>query len=171
MSALDEARQAIEALAQLARSGQSVVLDRILGELGPGAAALTDHKGDPLLMLAAYHGHADAVRVLVRHGADPEARNPAGLSALEGAAFKGDLSVMEALVLAGAALDEPGPDGRTPLAWAASFGREGAVRWLLEHGADPTRRDRSGLTAADHARSMGASLVLPLLDRRGPPSA
>lgn len=33
---------------------------------------LTNGRGDTLIMLAAYHGHADAVKLLLRHGADPK---------------------------------------------------------------------------------------------------
>jgi ankyrin repeat protein len=40
------------------------------------------------------------------------------------------------------------PDGTTPLHLAARFGREDAVKALLERGADPAAADESGQTPA-----------------------
>jgi ankyrin repeat protein len=143
-----------EPAAQAARAGRIAELVAAVDGGLPASAA--DGKGDSLIMLAAYHGHADAVAVLVGRGADVGARNQRGLSPLDGAAFKGDLAVIEILLAAGAEVDAEGPDGRTALAWAAAFDRDAAVRLLLARGADPLHLDRSGADAADHARRMGA---------------
>lgn len=40
------------------------------------------------LMLAAYHGHAPLVKLLIEHGADPNSLNDRGQSPLAGAVFK-----------------------------------------------------------------------------------
>lgn len=48
------------------------------------------------VMLAAYHGHAPLVRLLIQHGADPNALNDRGQSPLAGAVFKGEADVIEA---------------------------------------------------------------------------
>ncbi|KAF4501405.1 ankyrin [Fusarium agapanthi] len=58
---------------------------------------LTNDKGDTLLMLAAYHGHADLVKVLVQHGADPNRLNDRGQSPLAGAVFKKEDAVTQLL--------------------------------------------------------------------------
>ncbi|KAI0354522.1 ankyrin [Trametes cingulata] len=50
---------------------------------------LTNAKGNTLLMLAAYNGHAALVRELLAKGADPNAVNDQGQSPLAGAVFKG----------------------------------------------------------------------------------
>lgn len=39
-------------------------------------------------MLAAYHGHAELVTLLIQHGADPNRLNDRGQSPLAGAVFK-----------------------------------------------------------------------------------
>lgn len=52
-------------------------------------ANLTNDRGDSLLMLAAYHGHAEAVTALVGRGADPDRANDRGQTPLAGAVFKG----------------------------------------------------------------------------------
>lgn len=150
-----------ERLAQLARSGRTLELCAALGDASPDVLSA---RGDSLLMLAAYHGHATTVHALLALGANPNLRSTSGLSPLAGAAFKGSLSVLDAFLLdAGVDIDEAGPDGRTPLMWAAAFGRTAAVEYLLARGADPTRMDRAGLTALAHARNMGADTVVPLL--------
>ncbi|MER7315261.1 MULTISPECIES: ankyrin repeat domain-containing protein [Streptomyces] len=65
-------------------------------------ADLTNDRGDSLLMLAAYHGHAPAVTALAGRGADPDRANDRGQTPLAGAVFKGERAVVEALLAAGA---------------------------------------------------------------------
>jgi ankyrin repeat protein len=66
-------------------------------------------------MLAAYHGHADAVRLILQHGGDANAANDRGQTPLAGAVFKGYADVVQALVAAGA-----DPDAGTPSARSAA---------------------------------------------------
>src|SRR5689334_12100952 len=66
---------------------------------------LRNEKGDSLLMLACYHGQAEAARVLLDAGADPELANDRGQMPLAGAAFKGALDVARLLLARGAAVD------------------------------------------------------------------
>lgn len=47
------------------------------------------------LMLAAYHGHAELVGLLIQHGADPNRVNDRGQSPLAGAVFKKEDAVIE----------------------------------------------------------------------------
>jgi ankyrin repeat protein len=46
-------------------------------------------------MLAAYHGHAALVKLLLAHGADANSLNDRGQSPLAGAVFKGESDVVE----------------------------------------------------------------------------
>ena len=66
------------------------------------SASLTNDKGDSLIMLAAYHGHAQLVSLLLSHGANPNALNDRGQSPLAGAVFKHEADVIEALLAGGA---------------------------------------------------------------------
>lgn len=86
---------------------------------------------------------------LSRAGADPLAVNEKGEGALHAVALKNAFSSLgaeRALALAkgaaeaGAALDEPDGAGWTPLHLAAAFGNESLARWLVERGADDSRR-------------------------------
>ena len=58
---------------------------------------LTNHKGDTLLMLAAYHGRPDTVRMLLGKGADANVLNDRGQSPIAGAVFKGSDEVVKIL--------------------------------------------------------------------------
>ena len=71
----------------VARRGDAAMLDALLNKgLPPN---LRNDKGDSLVMLASYHGHADAVRVLLEHEADPNLRNDNGQTPIAGAARTG----------------------------------------------------------------------------------
>lgn len=140
---------------QFARAGDAAELESFLSRgLPPN---LRNERGDTLLMLACYHGHVDAARVLLAHGADPEIINDAGQTPLAGAAFKGDEAVATLLLDHGVQVDNAGPNGMTPLMFAAMFNRVDMAKLLLARGADPQRRDAQGNSIADAARRMGAA--------------
>ncbi|MER6195166.1 ankyrin repeat domain-containing protein [Streptomyces cyaneofuscatus] len=84
----------------LARTGETEALAAYVDAGVP--ADLTNGRGDSLLMLAAYHGHAGAVTALVARGADPDRANDRGQTPLAGAVFKGEDAVIDALLGAGA---------------------------------------------------------------------
>ena len=92
----EEAADFAEQVFNKAREGDAAMLAALLSKGLP--ANLRNHKGDTLLMLASYHGHVDAVKVLLEHKADPEVRNDTGQSPIAGAAFKGDLAVVTSLI-------------------------------------------------------------------------
>lgn len=73
---------------------------------------LTDAAGNTLLMLAAYHGHAETVSVLVALGADPDRTNDRGKSPLASAIFKAEDDVVRVLLAAGADPDVGTPSAR-----------------------------------------------------------
>ena len=138
-------------------SGNASYTDIMELLLAAGAdPGLTADDGTTPLMAAAGLGHggggprsrrlpsaAKAVRVLVAGGADVNAVNEAGFTALHGAAFRGSNDIVRALVDRGAALDAQDFMGRTPFRIAEgtkqAFGfRESpeTARLLRELGAD-----------------------------------
>ncbi|PWI15826.1 hypothetical protein DI272_17865 [Streptomyces sp. Act143] len=102
----------------LAREGRTEALREFVAHGLP--VDVCDAAGNTLLMLAAYHGHADTVRALLELGADPDLRNARDQSPVAGALFKGADDVVAVLRRAGADLDSGTPTGR---AAAALFGR------------------------------------------------
>ncbi|MFD3809461.1 ankyrin repeat domain-containing protein [Rhodococcus sp. NPDC058639] len=102
-----------------ARAGDAATLAEYVDAGVP--ANLTNGSGDTLVMLAAYHGHADAVRVLAERGADLDRLNDKGQSPLAGAVFKGAEDVVRVLSEAGA---DPRLGHPTAIDTAKMFGRE-----------------------------------------------
>lgn len=110
-------------LMDLARQGATV---QLVAYLEAGAPPnLTDASGNTLLMLAAYHGHADLVRELASRGADVDRLNDRGQSPLAGALFKGEPAVVAALLEHGA---DPEAGAPTARATAEMFGKTDLLR-------------------------------------------
>lgn len=102
----------------LARAGDA---DALAAYVDAGVPAnLTNDRGDSLLMLAAYHGHAPAVTALAARGADPGRANDRGQT-LAGAVFKGEEAVIRALLDAGA---DPAAGTPSAVDTARMFGKD-----------------------------------------------
>lgn len=158
----DETLAFFQAIFELVRQGDAAQLGPLL-DAGL-KANLRNHKGDTLLMLATYHGHLDAARLLLAHGANPDTRNDQGQSPIVGAAFKGNAEMVELLLDSGADIEGAGPAGKSALMMAAMFNRTQIVELLLKRGADLSARDVNGLSVADAARLMGAGDTAALIE-------
>lgn len=96
----DEVIEFATKLFGLAREGDAQQLSAYLDAgVDPN---LSNHKGDSLVMLAAYHGHPATVSALVARGADPNRANDRGQTPLAGAVFKDEPDVITALLAGGA---------------------------------------------------------------------
>jgi ankyrin repeat protein len=92
------------------------------------------------LALAAQHGHADVVRLLLDAGEEPSRYNPDGYHShstpLHQAALSDHAGVVRLLIERGARLDMRDTVYRgTPLDWAIHGGRTAIVEYLRERGA------------------------------------
>lgn len=102
---------------------------RLVDRLDAGVPVnLTNGAGDSLLILAAYHVQAAAVRELVERGADHGRVNDKGQTALAAAVFRQDAAIVGALLDAGA---DPALGARSALAIAEFFDLP-EMRALLE---------------------------------------
>jgi uncharacterized protein len=99
-----------------AREGQTEQLTAYIDAGLP--VDLTNGSGDTLLILAAYHRHADLVRALLARGADHARLNDRGQSALAAAVFRQDTEAVTALLEAGA---DPALGRQSALATATVF--------------------------------------------------
>lgn len=102
----------------LARQGADVLLDLVDAGL---PVDLADESDNTLLMLAAYHGHAELTAGLAERGADVNRLNGKNQAPLAGAVFKNETEVIRVLVEHGADVDAGTPSAR---ATAQMFGRE-----------------------------------------------
>ncbi len=124
------------------------------------------------LMMAALKGNVDAVKALLARDADV---NKTGWAPLHYAASAGSpqhAQIISLLLERYAYIDAASPNGTTPLMMAAHYGSTEAVQLLLEEGADPTLKNRLGLTATDFAMRVGrtesAEKIAAAIRRRQP---
>lgn len=90
----------LQAAFELARAGRA---DELAAQLDAGLPVnLTNSAGDTLLILAAYHTHADLVDALLARGADTSRVNDRGQTALAAAVFRQHAGIVRALLAAGA---------------------------------------------------------------------
>ncbi|XP_036670828.3 protein TANC2 isoform X1 [Drosophila suzukii] len=108
--------------------------------------------GELAITAAARHGCVDVVGILLSRGAQIDARNRQGYSALWLAVKEGHWSVVEHLLQRGALLDEPlGQTRKTPLMIAAEEGHLELVELLLARGSAREAQDHEGFTALSWA--------------------
>lgn len=111
------------------------------------------------LMIAAIKGNVDAVQKLIAREADV---NKTGWTPLHYAASGGTdqhLRVAALLLENHAYIDAASPNGTTPLMMASQYGSADIVKFLLDEGADPTLKNRLGLTAVNFAQRVSRSEV------------
>ena len=98
------------------------------------------------LIDAAHEGDAQAVRDLLRRGADVEARDSFGRTALLWAAIKGHTDVINIFLEINADVNAKGENDKTALIHASARGQTDIIRALLLGGADVNMGDRFGRT-------------------------
>ncbi|SPP76634.1 protein TANC2 isoform X3 [Drosophila guanche] len=128
------------------------LLDLNENEFDLDVNGLEPSSGELALTAAARHGCVDVVCILLSRGAQIDARNRQGYSALWLAVKEGHWSVVEQLLQRGALVDEPlGQTRKTPLMIAAEEGHLELVELLLARGAALEAQDHEGFTALSWA--------------------
>jgi uncharacterized protein len=150
---------------EAAATGRAERLRHLLSADRAGSLAARTPEGFDPLSLAAFLGGADAVEVLLAHGADPEGddANTLGIRPVHAAAAARDAAAMRHLLDAGADPDSPQRGGIVALHAAAQHDDLELAQVLLDHGADPTRRADDGRDPAAFAADAGAERVLATL--------
>ena len=121
------------------------------------------------LVTAARAGQIKRVRTLLDSGADANATNRGGWTALVYASSRGDTEAVQSLLNAGADVDRSNRElgkGRTPLIYAARGGHLVTARILLEAGAD-ANADREGMTPLKMATSRSQTSMVQFLQEAG----
>jgi uncharacterized protein len=123
---------------------------------------------DPLVAEAAMRGDLESVRTLLKGGADVNAAQGDGMTALHWAALNGDVSTMEVLLIAGATPEALTRVGAfTPLHLASSRGHGQAVLRLLAAGSKVGATTSTGVQALHLAAQAGSVVAVEALLDKG----
>jgi uncharacterized protein len=136
---------------EAAAFGRLERLRRILDD-DPGQAKALSGDGFTALHLAIFGGQEEAARLLLEHGADPNAlstNEAVRVPPLGTAAFVRSVPLARLLLDSGANVNGRGDGGFTALHSAAQNGDEDFARLLLERGADPSLATEDGKLAGD----------------------
>ncbi|XP_044972070.1 poly [ADP-ribose] polymerase tankyrase-1-like [Hordeum vulgare subsp. vulgare] len=116
------------------------------------------------LHVAAMRGCPEVVRVLLRHGADPNKVASRVFTPLVSSLLGGSVECMKLLIEAGANVHAGGFTGATPLLLACSRrGNVGFVKCLLKAGADPNLPDELGRLPIEIAAVQAEKKLVRLL--------
>ncbi|DBA88434.1 TPA: hypothetical protein ACH3X2_004924 [Trebouxia sp. C0005] len=150
-----------------------VVAALLIGQDSKAAATACDVKGCSVLHYAISSGKPATQLVpmldaLLQQGADVNAADDQGISALHQAAKSSPCAVLEALLTQDAAVNlQDKVEGKTPLHFAAERGVQAAVRLLLDKGASAVIADTQGRLPFQLASGKSHSLLSKEAERQG----
>ena len=119
--------------------------------------------GRPPLLEAAKSGDKNALRTLIQRGANVNATEADGATALQWASYGDDLDAAELLLRAGAKVNAANDLGATPLWAACQNGSQAMVQRLLAAGVNPNIALLAGETPLMVAARSGFPAVVELL--------
>ncbi|XP_078689232.1 death-associated protein kinase 1-like [Branchiostoma floridae x Branchiostoma belcheri] len=119
------------------------------------------------LHVASESGQTAVAELLIKHGADQEARDRIQNTPLHDAAYRGHTGTCELLIRHGADVTARDKIQNTPLHRATSGGHTGTCELLIRHGADVTARGWAKNTPLHHAAAEGHTGTCELLIRHG----
>ncbi len=130
--------------------------------------SINDYSADGYtpLGLAAYFGHLEMVKQLLKAGANPNlpSKNALGVIPLHSALSNGAKEIARALVEAGSDVNFPNKEGWTPLHYTAHSGDWETSDFLLSKGASTSQVNNIGETAAMEARTHGYTDLADILE-------
>ncbi len=133
-------------LFQAARKEHEAMVEFLLSK-GANVNAVDTDASTPL-HLAAISGNFDIVQLLLKNGADVNAKAAAvdypGETPLHATAFSGHTQIAELLLANGADIDAPSQFGYTPLYRSIELGHQAMAEYLIKKGANMVARGPNG---------------------------
>ena len=121
-----------------------------------------------VLQLAILNGNREIAQTLIESGANINAKNMKGETALITAAQRGDINISQLLIVNGAKLGSRTKDNWTALHWASvGEDNEKLSRLLLAHGAHLNVKNNEGNTPLNLATKEGHTSTVELFLKRG----
>ncbi|MCR4713349.1 MAG: ankyrin repeat domain-containing protein [Treponemataceae bacterium] len=112
-----------------------------------------DAAGTPMICIAARSGRKAMIEWLLSKGADINAvSKDRGYSAVMDAVWKSSQEIVKFLIDKGANLNFISNDGQSALIVATGASNPRICELLVKNGADPTYKDRMGMSSLDYAR-------------------
>mmetsp|Transcript_20493 Transcript_20493/g.78731 ORF Transcript_20493/g.78731 Transcript_20493/m.78731 type:complete len:215 (-) Transcript_20493:140-784(-) len=136
------------------------------------SGAMTDWANDDAfrsapLAAAVRHGRDAVVRVLLDRGANPEAKDTSGYTAVMVAVVTGQLDLVSMLLDAGADIEATNDGRLTPLLLCMVADQDDVARHLIDRGANVDAKDSGGHTPLIWAALRRNSAMVRLLLERG----
>jgi hypothetical protein len=133
----------------------------------PGEVANERHVSIPQLWQIAADGDADQLEMVLSSGADINALNPAGLTPLMVAAYRGRTEIVKSLIKHGADVNATDRDGLTAAMMADDADHAEIVRILVGHAV----RRKQSTAASESVSIQSAEGELPEFSRTDSPEA
>ncbi len=166
MLAVAAAARADGGLADLVQAGQDTAALKMIAA-GTGVD-VSQGDGTTALDWATYRLDVPMVKVLLKHGANPNLMSILGSSPLGEAVKTGNVELVKMLLKAGADANLANPDGQTPLMIAAHTGVVKVAKLLVRHGANVNAWERwRGQTGLMWAAAQGYPDMTQYLVRHG----
>jgi ankyrin repeat protein len=124
--------------------------------------------GDAPLIMAAYKGYTEIVRLLLEYGADVTVVDPGmKATALHAASYAGHAEAAQLLIDYDIEIDKQGPyNGYTALHDAIWQNNVDVAKVLIDAGADLTLKNHDGQTPLDFARAKHHNEIAALIEKR-----
>jgi len=134
-----------------------------------GIIRLLSKSGDVSISInmAAYAGDLQRVEKFIDEGADVDAKDEEGQTALHYAAKGADIEMVELLIAKGADVNAKDNRSRTPLYVAVWGGHTDVVEFLIDNGADINARSEYNYTPIYHASWSGSTEMVEFLVKKG----
>lgn len=146
------------ALYQAARNGYSDIVAYLLNK-GADPNIANNSNVTPL-NAAASNGHEEVVKLLVEKGADPNIIDSYGDSSHLAAAQRGHWEIVKLLIAKGANIHQQTKQKENLLHIAAKNDKKEVIKYLLEIGVQPWKRDFIGRMPHDYARDSECQRLL-----------